>query len=198
MSTSIPTSNQDGDLRIQRFCDAVRYITHVWYIQEEWEISFSTVGSRSALVLPIIAGTVASSLANDVLLGISRLTDPPEHRGFRHLSIDRMMQLSAQSPQRKRLKDLRRQIEANAKCVRAVRMQELAHADETTSLTPLAKIETECVRSIIECLQQFCGLLEAEYGRTWETRKIDIEVEGRHFRRLLNGPIFDRLQSFEK
>ena len=138
---------------------------------------------------------IEDSLWEDVLLHISRLTDPPRSAGKDNLSVKCLAPLVPEATLRARVEALASECVAKAAFAREHRNKRLAHADLSHSLNqkafPLSGISRAHVEEMLLSFRELMNCLDNQYR--------DTTVAYEHFITSTGAPaLVSRLQRFER
>ena len=110
---------------------------------------------------------VQDEIWDSVLLGISRLTDPPETRGKKNLTIHSLLPLIEDAALKKELQELCKAALDQAKFARAHRNKRIAHQDHAyatdRAANPLDGISRERVESMLAALGKIMNRLNLHF-----------------------------------
>jgi len=161
---------------------------HITELHAEWKILLALFGASQAQsdFLNKVAGaffdTVYQTLIRDILLGISRLTDPLSTAGKDNLVLERLAQLPevvADSTLSSKVTAKLTEVKAEARPIRDYRNKYLAHLDLDASLGPgpdvLPGIKRQDIDVVLQGFSDLFNLIEQTLrGPTVIFRKVSI------------------------
>ncbi|MEW5666189.1 hypothetical protein AB1288_07620 [Pseudomonas putida] len=155
------------------YCDLNDHLLDLCLIWKQYEQLF-TVDQETVMLLnksaPTFFGVIQSQLWDSVILGISRLTDPPEMRSNKNLSIKALLPLIADDTVHSKVQELCSQAESAAEFARNQRHKRIAHNDlahiRDKSAHPLIGASREKIK---ESLDSICAVLESINGHYRES-----------------------------
>ena len=128
-------------------------------------------------------------LFENIMLHLSRLTDPPESMGRANLTVMTLSELVTEPPLKKRVEEMSSEARSNCQFARDWRNKRLAHTDLSAFrgelAVPLPKVTAESIktalaslRAIFTAVEEHCGLPPTAFaGDPWGARPLVYHLE---------------------
>ena len=146
--------------------------TECAWLHTKWNEHVTLFGSRPERIellndtAPIFFRIVQDSLWEDVLLHITRLTDPPKSAGKQNLTLQCLVPL-VDDQIRPRLMEAVEKLKNTCDFARDWRMRRIAHRDLAlvlgSSASPLAHASRQNVRLALSAIEEFLNLIDMHY-----------------------------------
>lgn len=152
------------------YCDLNDHLLDLWLVWKQYEQLFA-VDQETVMLLnksaPTFFGVIQAQLWDSVILGISRLTDSPEMRHNKNLSIEAVLPLVKEDALRATLSGLCSQANYDAEFARKHRHKRIAHNDlahiRDKAAHPLPGASREKIKKSLESIRAVLEALNGHY-----------------------------------
>lgn len=148
-------------------------LCEVHYLHVKWGDYLALFDKKNRVQLlnqaaPAYFARLQDICVHDAFLHISRLTDEPKKRGYRHLTINGLVAMIDVPILRRQLRPLVRNMNRKAKALRAWRDRKIAHTEQELALglvtEPLPPTTRAMTREAINAIAAVLNAVGAHYG----------------------------------